>query len=60
MIFHARRMGRSNIDCREQRFFYIHCKKLKQIGKLISVVAVVLLVYVHGEHLISCRDGQLT
>ena len=25
-----------------------------------SIVVVVLLFYVHGEHLRSCRDGQLT
>ena len=25
-----------------------------------SVVVVVLLFYVHGKHLRSCRDGQLT
>ena len=27
---------------------------------LVVVVIVVLLFYVHGEHLRSCRDGQLT
>ena len=27
---------------------------------LASVVVVVLLFYVHGKHLRSCRDGQLT
>ena len=26
----------------------------------IIVVVVVLLFYVHGKHLRSCRDGQLT
>ena len=26
----------------------------------IDVVVVVLLFYVHGKHLRSCRDGQLT
>ena len=26
----------------------------------VVVVAVDLLFYVHGEHLRSCRDGQLT
>ena len=26
----------------------------------IVVVVVVLLLYVHGKHLRSCRDGQLT
>ena len=24
------------------------------------VVVVALLIYVHGKHLMSCRDGQLT
>ena len=28
--------------------------------KLFVVVVVVLLFYVHGKHLRSCRDGQLT
>ena len=27
---------------------------------LLVVVVVVLLFYVHGKHLRSCRDGQLT
>ena len=27
---------------------------------LLIVVVVVLLFYVHGKHLRSCRDGQLT
>ena len=26
----------------------------------VVVVVVVLLLYVHGKHLRSCRDGQLT
>ena len=26
---------------------------------VVSVVVVVLLFYVHGKHLRSCRDGQL-
>ena len=26
----------------------------------VSVVVVALLFYVHGKHLRSCRDGQLT
>ena len=29
------------------------------VGRLV-VVVVVLLFYVHGKHLRSCRDGQLT
>ena len=33
---------------------YIHTDK----GRFVVVVA--LLFYVHGEHLRSCRDGQLT
>ena len=27
---------------------------------VVQVVVVVLLFYVHGKHLRSCRDGQLT
>ena len=30
------------------------------LSLLIVVVVVVLLFYVHGKHLRSCRDGQLT
>ena len=30
------------------------------IHSLGAVVVVVLLFYVHGKHLRSCRDGQLT
>ena len=29
-------------------------------SKIIFHVVVVLLFYVHGKHLRSCRDGQLT
>ena len=29
-------------------------------GGCLVVVVVVLLFYVHGKHLRSCRDGQLT
>ena len=32
----------------------------KYLGKLVAVVVVALLFYVHGKHLRSCRDGQLT
>ena len=28
--------------------------------RVVVVVAVILLFYVHGKHLRSCRDGQLT
>ena len=34
--------------------------KTKQQHKPIVVVVVALLFYVHGKHLRSCRDGQLT
>ena len=40
----------------KQRFRKFHVR-----GKLVFVVVVVvLLFYVHGKHLRSCRDGQLT
>ena len=38
----------------EHKFFFITS------GLLCVVVVVVLLFYVHGKHLRSCRDGQLT
>ena len=30
------------------------------VGSVVVVVVVVLLFYVHGKHLRSCQDGQLT
>ena len=33
---------------------------MKSSTKFLVVVVVVLLFYVHGKHLRSCRDGQLT
>ena len=33
---------------------------LLEIVVVVVVVVVVLLFYVHGKHLRSCRDGQLT
>ena len=30
------------------------------VSFVVVVVVVVLLFYVHGKHLTSCRDGQLT
>ena len=40
----------------------MHIISDRQISNLIYVVVVVvvLLFYVHGKHLRSCRDGQLT
>ena len=35
-----------------------HCKNGRKNMKV--VVVVVVLFYVHGKHLRSCRDGQLT
>ena len=36
------------------------CDKFQQIYIFVVVVVVVLLFYVHGKHLRSCRDGQLS
>ena len=40
------------------------CKCVRLRGGVVAggggVVVVVLLFYVHGKHLRSCRDGQLT
>ena len=35
-------------------------KKKYESGEILRIVVVVLLFYVHGKHLRSCRDGQLT
>ena len=32
----------------------------RRVGGWMVVVVVALLFYVHGKHLRSCRDGQLT
>ena len=37
----------------------VACVILERISGLV-VVVVALLFYVHGKHLRSCRDGQLT
>ena len=38
-----------------------HCKRYdKMYDMLVIGIVVVLLFYVHGKHLRSCRDGQLT
>ena len=38
----------------------IICLSQKSMKVSLVVVVVVLLFYVHGKHLRSCRDGQLT
>ena len=45
-----------------QGLFYITVKYHDNIPKGIQVVVVVvvLLFYVHGKHLKSCRDGQFS
>ena len=35
-------------------------KSSEKSGPLEQIVVVALLFYVHGKHLRSCRDGQLT
>ena len=37
-----------------------HLRLIQSSRKVVVAVVVVLLFYVHGEHLRSCRDGQLT
>ena len=48
----------------QRETFYGFCIKtsckLYVFQNRISVVVVVLLFYVYGKHLRSCRDGQLT
>ena len=34
--------------------------EIKTVSCVYDVVVVVLLFYVHGKHLRTCRDGQLT
>ena len=47
---------RNNI--RKKGLFF--CSRSKQHLGFVVVVVVVLLFYVHGKHLKSCQDGQLT
>ena len=35
-------------------------ERIVKIDKLARLLVVALLFYVHGKHLRSCRDGQLT
>ena len=44
------------LKCLCKRFFLKHTI----IKKEAVVIVVALLFYVHGKHLRSCRDGQLT
>ena len=37
-----------------------HFQSFESVRSIVVVVVVVLLFYVHGKHLWSCRDGQLT
>ena len=51
--------------CAILRFVVLHCVVMFHLVSFHSniyyiVVVVVLLFYVHGKHLRSCRDGQLT
>ena len=52
-------------DCATRPGVYSVCVRqmifLPEFGWLVVVVVVVdLLFYIHGKHLRSCRDGQLT
>ena len=38
----------------------IHVQRRNYVDCITCIVVVVLLFYVHGKHLRSCRDGQLT
>ena len=44
-----------------KKFLYMKFLVLPwQLRKICCIVVVALLFYVHGKHLRSCRDGQLT
>ena len=47
-----------SLDYRQSLFPFILSLIIRK--SKIVVVVVVLLFYVHGKHLRSCRDGQLT
>ena len=49
------------LKCRLLQFLFGALRVKRMIKMSVSfVVVVVLLFYVHGKHLRSCRDGQLT
>ena len=48
-----------NINCTFAEIF-IFIRAIVQKYNLVHIVVVALLFYVHGKHLRSCRDGQLT
>ena len=55
IIFPMNRISTVSEDCHQHKY------KLSQKAYLtVSIVVVVLLFYVHGKHLRSCRDSQLT
>ena len=43
-----------------ERYFSLLILFIKGQSMISNVVVVALLFYVHGKHLRSCRDGQLT
>ena len=46
--------------CESSCLFYLSFKSDFFVSKIYVVVVVALLFYVHGKHLMSCRDRQLT
>ena len=38
----------------------LEVREVELVDRFFCVVVVALLFYVHGKHLRSCRDGQLT
>ena len=48
------------VDCLDYHFCMICVVTNCKVDNTGKAVVVVLLFYVHGKHLRSCRDGQLT
>ena len=44
-------------DLKKKRY---EAERAKEYREALLIVVVYLLFYVHGKHLRSCRDGQLT
>ena len=53
-VLHASLLIMNNLNKTEFTIF------ISLMWSLLSKVVVALLFYVHGKHLRSCRDGQLT
>ena len=58
--FETAKLPRKGGHRKKKIYFYDAIKWTEAFKHFVSCLYVVLLFYVHGKHLRSCRDGQLT